>query len=884
MAFSWQESVKPAGTQDIQCDIEYLDKSYIHVYLDGAETTAFTWTSSTNIRLNSPLSAETAVLLIRKTEREYLYIEFASGAPFIEGNVDTQNTQFLHLAQELVEGRSIEGFYGDINMHRYRITNLGGPVDALDAANKQYVDAGDARLDARVDAEEAARKAADSALDVRTTNLEQTYFNANTNSFPWWTITVFDTNTITPGMPFSKAKVRLNGVTQTAGYSYSVSNGVITFAETVPAGTLVDVTIGVDTSEDTSAVSTVLGLLAGADGASYIGLPHGTLGQGVYWVTPEMFGAVGDGVADDSDALQAAMNACVEYEWQGTVADTDDHGGTSKYTLMLTGQYRFTRTLVLPPFLRMVGIGQSYLADPKNNVVKFIPDFSLQDGYAFESLNFDETGTHTAKVDTYSASASDRRLITRCPGLLLENFSVVAGANTSLKGIFNLRLTHGAVLKSICARITSRAAVGANLTCTWNGAFRDCIFRTATIALTLRNNVTTWLFDNCYFQTTQGDNPLPWFTDFPEFYGYPTRQTWTACVAGTWSSPHFKDCTLENSQNGYRLHRCQGGSEHGTYFENIEEECYALMECVLSMTPGYFYSNKGAAATTRMVFLSGSLANSASIDMTNTNYFSQTVDPYHCSGASKLVVTTAGDMRTSMKITYPNKVIFNCYSQFSGYCDVYVSSTGNDGYNGYSATYPVKTLQEALLRCQPGYKNRIYLAAGDTITTTKYYSDGYQPNRRFFQGYDIRIIGDSTNRPTLVLAEDSAWLSGVGIKDGSISFSQLNINLVLSSSSSAAATAFGALVYATGSAQVILDSCTVSGSSSSTPAFLVSPAQLAGMATILINDCTLANINIVQSSSISGMGLAYILNHSGCSFTSVTEGATFAKIYARAIA
>lgn len=163
MAYSWQEQVKPAGTQDIRCDIEYLDKSYIHVYLDGAETTAFTWTSSTNIRLNSPLSAETVVLLIRKTEREYLYIAFASGAPFIEGNVDTQNTQFLHLAQELVEGRAIDGFYGDINMHQYRITNLGHPSQAQDAATKGYVDSeiastsdafrsGDASLDKKIDA------------------------------------------------------------------------------------------------------------------------------------------------------------------------------------------------------------------------------------------------------------------------------------------------------------------------------------------------------------------------------------------------------------------------------------------------------------------------------------------------------------------------------------------------------------------------------------------------------------------------------------------------------------------------------------------------------------------------------------------------------------
>ncbi|UVX29665.1 tail fiber protein [Klebsiella phage VLCpiA1a] len=247
MAYSWQESVKPAGTQDIQCDIEYLDKSYIHVYLDGAETTAFTWTSSTNIRLNSPLSAETVVLLIRKTEREYLYIEFASGAPFIEGNVDSQNTQFLHLAQELVEGRAIDGFYGDINMHSYRITNLGDPVDAGDAANKQYVDAGDARLDQRVDAEEAARKSADAILDTRVTNLEQTFISDKvTVSYPWFTVLDTATDTVTPPIAFSKAIVELNGVGQIPNYSFVVVENSLLFAETLPAGTLVAARLGAD--------------------------------------------------------------------------------------------------------------------------------------------------------------------------------------------------------------------------------------------------------------------------------------------------------------------------------------------------------------------------------------------------------------------------------------------------------------------------------------------------------------------------------------------------------------------------------------------------------------------------------------------------------------
>lgn len=261
MAYSWQESVEPAGTQDIQCDIEYLDKSYIHVYLDGAETTAFTWTSSTNIRLNSPLSAETVVLLIRKTEREYLYIEFASGAPFIEGNVDTQNTQFLHLAQELVEGRAIDGFYGDINMHGYRITHLGTPIDSADATNKQYVDVGDTALGVRIDAEAATRKAADDALDVRTTNLEQTFISGEpTVSYPWYAELSADTDTVTPGISFTKAIVYINGVCQIPGYSFVVVDDQLLFAETLPAGTLVHARLGFDAElSETYATTAALG-------------------------------------------------------------------------------------------------------------------------------------------------------------------------------------------------------------------------------------------------------------------------------------------------------------------------------------------------------------------------------------------------------------------------------------------------------------------------------------------------------------------------------------------------------------------------------------------------------------------------------------------------
>lgn len=247
MAFSWQEQIKPAGTQDIQCDIEYLDKSYIHVYLDGVETAEYTWTSATNIRLNTALAASTTVLLIRKTEREYLYIEFASGSPFIEVNVDSQNTQFLHLAQELVEGRAIPGFYGTISMNGYRITDLANPINAQDAATKAYVDAADTLLGQRIDTEAATRKAADDALSMRTSALENTFISGvETVSYPWSTVLAADTDEVTPGLAFTKAVVELNGVGQIRGYSFEIVDNTILFAETLPAGTIVAARLGAD--------------------------------------------------------------------------------------------------------------------------------------------------------------------------------------------------------------------------------------------------------------------------------------------------------------------------------------------------------------------------------------------------------------------------------------------------------------------------------------------------------------------------------------------------------------------------------------------------------------------------------------------------------------
>lgn len=232
--YSVQIAVSDGTLTRISLSIEYFEKDDITLYRNLETTplvlgTDWQWDGDTAINLLSgiPVPDGEYITVRRNTNIDRAFNIYDGGAAFSRETLDENFKQMIYLAQEFTEGNGLTGLYFPLDMHGFKITNLGAGTDPGDAINKGQLD----------------------VVDDRVTSLEETWVT-ETTSYPWYAIVDTETDVLSPPFNFIKAALYINGICQTPGYSYEVVDNQIMLADPVPAGTHVFARLGEDVGLD----------------------------------------------------------------------------------------------------------------------------------------------------------------------------------------------------------------------------------------------------------------------------------------------------------------------------------------------------------------------------------------------------------------------------------------------------------------------------------------------------------------------------------------------------------------------------------------------------------------------------------------------------------
>lgn len=192
--YSVQRQISDGSLEVVTVKIPYQDKSTLHVLVDDVQITSstqqgtpYTWVwDGQKIRITPAVANGSQVLVRRVSTADRMKNIFNGQAEFTDEAMDQNFKQLLWLAQEYGEGSGLRDVFSNINMHGYKITNVGQATqdddvvtfgqyrkDALGAntARDQAVAAKDAAQVAQTKAEQA-QAAAQKATAQGTANAD----------------------------------------------------------------------------------------------------------------------------------------------------------------------------------------------------------------------------------------------------------------------------------------------------------------------------------------------------------------------------------------------------------------------------------------------------------------------------------------------------------------------------------------------------------------------------------------------------------------------------------------------------------------------------------------------------------------------------------------
>lgn len=299
--FKWLEST------DIKVSVGgVLKTAGTHYNLQGLNYTTKTGGQVLFTAGNAPPVGTNNIRIYRDTDDEALSAVFSSGSAIRAKDLNDNFTQNLYVTQEVNNNAvSIDGsnaMVGDLNLGGYKITNLATPVAGTDAANRSFVEG-----------------VFSSEVPVFYRRWSKTAVGGETGLSG-----NDDTGSALSYVPGAE-KVFINGALQVRGVDYSGTTGsTLTGIPALTAGDIIEVhsssSYTVGTVPDQSVTNAKVTPGAGID-ASKLSFTQAGTGAVARTVTAKLgdvvsvkdFGAVGDGVTNDTAAIQAAFNAVPQY-------------------------------------------------------------------------------------------------------------------------------------------------------------------------------------------------------------------------------------------------------------------------------------------------------------------------------------------------------------------------------------------------------------------------------------------------------------------------------------------------------------------------------------------------------------------------------------------
>jgi len=275
--YSIQKMVSDGTLSTIALGIQYLQRNDIYIRIAGEETpqsgapSGYTWSfiNNTTLKILPVVPNGVEVVVYRRTDVDAMYNIYSQNAQFDEATIDENNQQLLYIAQEYLEQGipgagvdTIEFLRNDGYYSYYRIKRTDG----------SYTD------------EFIVPSASNSTKVLTRESLRRSYAEAGYN--------LVDGSFEAGGTVSAASEVLLY---ESNGVAYSWEGLLL---KNVPAGSTPETTGGVNVGAWRPRTDDILRSdLALSDGTALIGLPAGgVLTDIISCVSPEQFGAIGDGV------------------------------------------------------------------------------------------------------------------------------------------------------------------------------------------------------------------------------------------------------------------------------------------------------------------------------------------------------------------------------------------------------------------------------------------------------------------------------------------------------------------------------------------------------------------------------------------------------------